>query len=145
MSARLEQYIEFGIEQERYAIKISDIHEIIKLQDITEIPNVQPYVKGVINLRGKVVPVISLRYLFQVDGEAKTKQPRIIVVNHKDDVVGIMVDQVNKVTTFSDIQQPPERLGQINGAFFVGIGFTPEGLVGILELDQVLLKEGDPA
>jgi purine-binding chemotaxis protein CheW len=136
-----EQYIEFGIEDEQYAIRIEDIHEIIKMQSVTEIPNVMHYVKGVINLRGKIVPVISLRNLFNLEEKKYTKDTRIVVVHHQEESVGIVVDRVNKVTTFSDIQQPPDRVGGIDGNFFVGIGLTAEGLAGILQLDHVLLHE----
>jgi purine-binding chemotaxis protein CheW len=136
-----EQYVEFGVENEQYAIRIQDIHEIIKMQDITQIPNVMPYVKGVINLRGKIVPVISLRNLFSLPDKEHSKSTRIVVVHHQEDTVGIVVDSVNKVSTFSDIQPPPERVGGIDGNYFVGIGLTPSGLVGILKLDQVLVHE----
>jgi purine-binding chemotaxis protein CheW len=136
-----EQFVEFGIENEQYAIRIQDIHEIIKIQDITEIPNVKHYVKGVINLRGKIVPVISLRNLFDAEEKEFSKASRIVVVHHHEDTVGIIVDRVNKVATFSDIQPPPDRVGGINGNFFVGIGLTVGGLVGILKLDEVLLHE----
>lgn len=136
-----QQYIEFAIEREQYAIEIQDIHEIIKMQDITEIPNVRPYVKGVINLRGKIVPVISLRSLFSLGEKEYTRTTRIIVVHHQEDTVGIIVDRVNKVTTFSDIQPPPERVGGIDGNYFVGIGLTTSGLVAILKLNEVLLRE----
>jgi purine-binding chemotaxis protein CheW len=136
-----EQYIEFAIDKEHYAIRIEDIHEIIKLQDITQIPNVTSYVKGVINLRGKIVPIISLRSLFQLQEIEQTRYARIIVVNHLEDTVGIIVDRVNKVTNFSDIQIPPDRVGGIDGNYFIGIGITLSGLVGILKLDEVLLRE----
>ncbi len=136
-----DQYVEFGVGEENYAILISDIHEIIRMQDITEIPNCQHYVQGVINLRGRIVPVISLRSLFSLDKEVLTKSTRIVVVNHQEESVGIIVDKVNKVATFSDIQAPPERVGGISGAYFVGIGITPTNLVGILKLDEVLLRE----
>lgn len=136
-----DQYVEFGVGEENYAILISDIHEIIRMQEITEIPNSQHYVQGVINLRGRIVPVISLRSLFSLDEEVLTKSTRIVVVNHQEESVGIIVDKVNKVATFSDIQAPPERVGGISGAYFVGIGITPTNLVGILKLDEVLLRE----
>lgn len=136
-----EQYVEFGIENEQYAIRIQDIHEIIKMQEITQIPNVKEFVKGVINLRGKIVPVLSLRSLFHVGEREYTKSTRIVVVNHREDTVGIIVDRVSKVTTFSDIQTPPDRVGGIDGNFFVGIGFSGDGLVGILKLDEVLLHD----
>lgn len=136
-----EQYVEFGIEQEQYAIRIEDIHEIIKIQDITAIPNVKDYVKGVINLRGRIVPVISLRCFFGSEEVPFTKSSRIVVIHHQEEAVGIIVDRVNKVTTFSDIQPPPERVGGVQGNFFTGIGLAESRLVGILRLDEVLLHE----
>jgi purine-binding chemotaxis protein CheW len=135
------QYVEFGIAREQYAIPIQDIHEIIKIQDIMQIPNVLPYVKGIINLRGKIVPVLSLRHLFNIAEQGYTNTTRIVVVRYQEETVGIIVDSVNKVTTFSDIQPPPERVGDIDGNFFTGIGLSDRGLVGILKLDQVLLHE----
>ncbi|MHA0856925.1 chemotaxis protein CheW [Paenibacillus sp. CMAA1364] len=135
------QYIEFTINEEQYAIRIQDIDEIIKVQDITQIPSVTSYVEGVINLRGRVVPVISLRKFFDLEDKEYTRRTRIIVINHQEDAVGIIVDAVNKVTTFSDIQAPPERMGGIDGTYFVGIGVTEVGLVAILELNEILLRE----
>jgi len=135
------QYVEFSVGDENYAILISEIHEIIRMLDITEIPNCPSYVQGVINLRGKIVPVISLRSLFALEGDTLSKSTRIVVVNHSEESVGIIVDRVNKVTTFTDIQTPPERIGGVSGSYFVGIGISSDELVGILKLDEVLLRE----
>ncbi len=132
------QYIDVGIGQERYALRIQDIHEIIKLQDITELPNSKQYMKGVINLRGKLVPIISLRMRFGMAEIDYTKSTRIVVVNHSDEMIGIIVDRVNQVATLSEIQPPPERIGNIQSSFFTGIGNTNTGLVSVLKLDQVL-------
>lgn len=137
-ATQLDQYIEVRIETERYALKIDEIHEIIKMQDITAIPNSKDYVKGVINLRGNIVPIISLRNRFGLAEESYTKATRIVVVNDSDEMVGIVVDQVNQVTTFADIQPPPERIDSVQGSYFSGIGRTETGLVSILKLDQVL-------
>lgn len=136
-----EQYVEFGIADEQYAIRIQDIHEIIKMQEITQIPNVRAFVKGVINLRGRIVPVISLRNLFDMAEAPSTKATRIIVVNHLEDTVGIIVDRVSKVTTFTDIQPPPDRFGGMESNYFIGVGITDGGLVGILRLDEVLIHD----
>ncbi|RXZ79814.1 purine-binding chemotaxis protein CheW [Paenibacillaceae bacterium] len=136
-----EQYVEFGIGDEGYAIKISDVHEIIRVQNMTDIPNSQAYVKGVINLRGKIVPIVSLRSLFAMADDQFTKASRIVVVHHQEESIGIIVDRVNRVTTFSDIQPPPDRVGGISGAYFIGIGITPAGLIGILKLDEVLIAQ----
>ncbi|KRF09991.1 chemotaxis protein CheW [Paenibacillus sp. Soil766] len=135
-----EQYVELGIGNETYAIRIQDIHEIIKMQDVTQIPNALGYLKGVINLRGRIIPVISLRNMFGLMEEENTKFTRIVVVNHVEDTVGVIVDRVNKVTNLSDIQPPPDRVGGISGNYFAGIGITDHGLVGILKLEEVLLR-----
>lgn len=137
----LEQYVEFGVEHENYAIRISEVHEIIRMQDITEIPGGPVYVKGVINLRGRIVPVISLRRLFALPEAECGKATRIIVLGHMEEYVGIVVDRVNQVTAFRDIQSPPDRIGGLNGALFTGIGISSTGLVGILKMDEVLLRE----
>ncbi|MFC5702497.1 chemotaxis protein CheW [Cohnella faecalis] len=136
-----DQYVEFSLGREKYAILISEIHEIIRMQDITQVPSSPRYVRGVINLRGKIVPVISLRSLLSLAEENASKATRIVVVNHREESVGIIVDNVNKVVRFSDIQPPPDRVGGISGVFFAGIGFSGEDLVGILRLGEVLLKE----
>lgn len=133
-----DQYVEFSVGDENYAILISEIHEIIRMLDITVIPNSPSYLQGVINLRGKIVPVISIRNLFGMEGNELSKSTRIVVVNHREESVGIIVDRVNKVTTFTDIQSPPDRIGGVNGSYFLGIGIIQDELVGILKLDSVL-------
>jgi purine-binding chemotaxis protein CheW len=139
--ANQEQYVEFGIGDENYAIKISEVQEIIKAQEMTEIPNCRHYVRGVINLRGRIVPIISLRSLFSLNEDSATKSTRIVVVNHQEESVGIIVDRVNKVTMLSDMQPPPDRIGGISGDYFAGIGITATGLVAILKLGEVLLRD----
>ncbi|MBP1990688.1 chemotaxis protein CheW [Paenibacillus eucommiae] len=136
-----DQYIEMTVGKESYAIRIEEIHEIIKMQAITDIPQSKHYVKGVINLRGKVVPVVSLRSLFSLPDEAFTKNTRIVVVRHQEESIGIIVDQVNKVTTYPEIGPPPERVSVGSSAYFQGIGLCEGSLVGILKLDDVLIRD----
>ncbi|WP_311771665.1 chemotaxis protein CheW [Cohnella lubricantis] len=136
----MEQYVEFGIGNENYAIRISEVHEIIRMQDITEIPNGPSYVKGVINLRGRIVPVIGLREMFGLPDKEFGKATRIVVLNHLEEFIGIVVDRVNQVVSFENTQPPPDRIGGLNGNLFTGIGISSTGLVGILKLDEVLLR-----
>lgn len=143
MNFSQEQYIQFVIAQEKYAIHISEIHEIIKMQHINEVPSTRPYVKGVINLRGQIIPVVSLRVLFNLGDDEYTRHTRVVVVNHHEETIGIIVDRVDQVTTFTDIQPPLERIAGINGANFTGIGIQGDDIVGILKLDQVLIKEDE--
>lgn len=142
-AAEHEQYVEFGMGEEQYAIRIQDIHEIIRMQEITQIPSVRSYVKGIISLRGKIVPVISLRSVFRQEEKAYSKSTRIILVHHGEDPVGIIVDRVHKVIAFSNIQPPPEWGGGADGRFIAGIGVAGGSLVGILKLDHLLLYEQD--
>lgn len=133
------QYIEFEVEGEHYAVPISDIHEIIKMQEITEIPNGPRYVQGVIQLRGSIIPVISLRRLFSLQKDEYTKMTRIIVVSHKEELAGFIVDKVNQVKVLTEIQPPPYKTSSASGNYFTGIGLSDDRLVGILKLDEVLL------
>ncbi|WNS41728.1 chemotaxis protein CheW [Paenibacillus sp. MMS20-IR301] len=139
-SAVQRQYVEFGVDNEHYAIPISDVHEIIRMQEITDIPNGRHYVKGIINLRGRIVPVLSLRVLLAMDEVSSTKHTRILVVHHLEEAIGVIVDKVNKVTTFNDIQPAPDSIAGISGSFFNGVGFSSSELVGILKLDEILLR-----
>jgi purine-binding chemotaxis protein CheW len=135
---RQNQFIEVGVENQRYAISINDINEIIRMQDITKVPGSKSYIQGVINLRGTIVPVIGLRQRFAMPEQPDNKETRIVVVNHDDEMMGIVVDRVHKVAAFTDIQPAPEHTGSSQGSFCSGIGKTDNGLVSILKLDQVL-------
>lgn len=134
------QYVQFRIDEDCFAIHISDIHEIIKPQEISKIPDTKPHIKGVINLRGQIIPVISLRILFGLTDEPFTKSSRIIVTQDNNEKIGLIVDRVDKVTIFDDIQPPPDRIGAIHEANFTGVGVLGDNIVGILNLDQVMLR-----
>jgi len=138
MLLELEQFIEFEMNQERYAFHIEEVQEIVKMQVIKQFPHSMLYVKGVINLREKIVPVVSLRKLFHYQEVEHTKDTRIILVNHNDNIIGIIVDAVQRVASFSKIQPPPEKVGAMKGSTFVGIGIAEDGLVAIIKLGQLL-------
>ncbi|WP_058300611.1 chemotaxis protein CheW [Gorillibacterium timonense] len=132
-----DQYIELTVGTETCAIRIEEIDEIIKVLAITDIPFSRSEVKGVINLRGKVVCVMSLRNLVGMPDEPYTKENRIVVVRYRNESVGLIVDKVNKVTTYAEIHPPSGQTSDREG-LFQGIGQNHDKLVGILELDKVL-------
>ncbi|MFC4767213.1 chemotaxis protein CheW [Effusibacillus consociatus] len=134
------QYVVIELREEKYALRIYDIYEVIKMQKITEVPNSKTYILGVINLRGKIVPIISLRKRFGLPEVPATKSTRIVVVNIQEEIIGIVVDGVNKVATFTDIQPPTEIVSGVDGTYFEGIGQSEEGLVSILKIDRVLYE-----
>ncbi|QCX33203.1 purine-binding chemotaxis protein CheW [Caloramator sp. E03] len=132
------QYVVFELSDERYALKISDVYEIIKMQKITVIHNSKPFLEGVINLRGKIVPVVSLHKKFGLTNYEVSKSTRIIFVKSNDEMIGIVVDRVNHVIKFSDIQPPPDMVAGIDGNNFTGIGISEEGMASILEINHIL-------
>ncbi|PQP81899.1 chemotaxis protein CheW [Paenibacillus sp. PCH8] len=137
-SLQKEQYIELSVGAETCAIRIEEIHEIIKVLSITDIPFSRPEIKGVVNLRGKVVCVMSLRNLLGMPDEPDTRATRIIVVRYQDEFIGLIVDRVNKVTTYSEIHPPAGGHSRNREAFFQAVGQQGDELVGILKLDEIL-------
>ncbi|GIQ63037.1 hypothetical protein PACILC2_16050 [Paenibacillus cisolokensis] len=95
--------------------------------------------EGVTNIRGKIVPIISLRKRFQLGETAVTPKARIVVVNHNEEMIGIVVDGVNQVIKFSEIQPATEIVAGIDSSYLQGIGLSEEGLIGILNLHHVLV------
>jgi len=135
IAAEPGQYIELVSGHERYGLKLECIHEIITIREITEIPRARAHIKGVINLRSRIVPVICLRTRLGLSEESYTKASRIVVVNAREEIVGIIVDRVNRVVTLQHVQPPSERLGT---EFFLGAGTTEDGIIHILDLQQLL-------
>jgi purine-binding chemotaxis protein CheW len=133
-----DQYIVIELGTEKYALKISEVYEIIKIQKITAVPNSKTFLEGVTNIRGKIVPIISLRKRFQLGETSVIPKARIVVVNHNEEMIGIVVDGVKQVIKFSDIQPSAEIVSGVDGSYFQGIGQSEEGLIGILNLEHVL-------
>ncbi len=135
------QYVVYELSNERYALKISDVYEIIKVQKITAVYNSKKYLEGVINLRGKIVPVVNLHKRFALADYTLTKSTRIVVVESRDEMVGIVVDKVNQVVRFNDIQPPPDMVAGIDGNYFEGIGLAEDGVVSLLKIEKVLHEQ----
>ncbi|OKP85131.1 hypothetical protein A3844_17935 [Paenibacillus helianthi] len=136
-----EQYVVSRLGSEKHAINIRDINEIIKMEHITGVPNSKPFIRGVINLRGRIVPVISLCRRFGIPETPMGAQSRIIVVGYKQEAIGITVDAVEKVTSFQEIE-PPLESREVQGAQYMdGIGQSADGLISILNVDR-LFGEG---
>lgn len=141
LAAMSEQYIVSRLGSERHAFNIHEIDEIIKMEHITVVPDSKPFILGVINLRGKIVPVISMCKRFGIPETPVSPQSRIIVVRYKQEALGIIVDAVEKVTSFQHIE-PPLETHEIYGAQYMdGIGQSSDGLISILSIER-LFGEG---
>jgi len=113
-----DQYIVIELGTEKYALKISEVYEIIKMQKITAVPNSKAFLEGVTNIRGKIVPIVSLRKRFRLGETLVVHKTRIVVVNHHGEMIGIVVDGVNRVLKFSDIQPSAEIVSGVDQQLF---------------------------
>jgi purine-binding chemotaxis protein CheW len=135
------QYVIVRIAKKNYTVNIRDIREIIRMQEMTAIPNSPAHIKGVINLRGIVIPVVSLRHKLGLGEEQYTKDTRILIVNHSDEMVGLIVDSVSKVTAFDEIEPfTDSEAEECAGDFFSGIGHAGGESFKIFNMDKVLHK-----
>ncbi len=134
-----KQYVQFSVCEEMYAIPISGIHEIIRMKYITFIPASPTYMIGVIHLRDALLPVISLSRLFHKKEPEATKESRIMVVHYRGKPMGMVVDRVEKVVVFSDIQEASSPYGRVGMACICRIGIAAGELVGIINLDELQL------
>lgn len=136
------QLVVFQLGDEYYGAEIGVIREIVTLTHITPVPRTPAYVKGVINSRGRVLPVIDLRRRLGLGVAEETKQTRIAVVEQDGGQVGMIVDGVTEVLRAApdQIEPPPPVLGGIGSDFIKGVAKSQEKLVTLLDLDKVLAQ-----
>src|SRR5579864_3892276 len=134
------QLVVFQLGAELYGVEISRVHEIIRLQSVTRVPRAPAYVEGVINLRGKVIPVIDLRRRLGLPTAEHTRAGRIVVVEIGDQVVGVIVDGVSEVLRVNGatIEPPSPVVAGVEAEHINGIAKLPDRLVILLDLDRVL-------
>jgi len=141
------KYLTFALEPEEYGLEILKVREIIGYMDITAVPQTPHHVKGVINLRGQVIPVIDLRAKFGMETAEVTEQTCIIVVEtsqaSRKFSTGIVVDRVQEVLDISgeDIEEAPQFGSSVNTDFILGMGKIGESVKILLDIDRVLAGE----
>ncbi|HQQ51909.1 MAG TPA: chemotaxis protein CheW [Spirochaetota bacterium] len=137
------QLVSFKLDKIEYGIDILSVHEILRIPEITRLPNAPDYIKGVINLRGNVIPVVDIRMRFGMPSAPVTELSRIIVVEIGEKLVGLMVDNVYQVIRLSRsrIDEPHELIEGISTEFINGIGRLQDRLIVILRLDNILFGE----
>ena len=142
------KYMTFKLAREEYGLEILKVREIIGLMDITRVPGTQEFIRGVINLRGKVIPVVDLRQKFGMERIDATDQTVIIVVQYtfrKEDVtMGILVDEVVEVLDIPAAKiEPAPNFGSGAGAtlFILGVGKADRRVIFLLDIGRVLTDE----
>ncbi|SHL01372.1 chemotaxis protein CheW [Rhodothermus profundi] len=140
---QLLQLVSFLIENEEFGVDILNVQEIIRPVDITRVPNAPAFVEGVINLRGRIVPVVDLRKRFNLPQRERDKNSRIIVVELGDKIVGFMVDAVREVLRVdpSVIEPPPELAIGIDAHYITGVAKLEDRLLILLDLERILSEE----
>jgi len=135
--------IVFQLKDEEYGVEVSQVKSIEKLEHITRVPRTPKFVKGVINLRGVVTPIIDLRTRFGLEEGEYTESTRIIIVAVGELEVGLIVDAANDVIDIpvNAVEPPPEVVGGVEAAYLRGVAKLENRLLVMLNLDKVLSTE----
>jgi purine-binding chemotaxis protein CheW len=134
------QYVTFLIRDEKYALDITKVREFITYTQITKMPSLPYYVKGIINLRGSIIPVVDLRTRFNLEELEYNKYTVIIIVQVETKLIGMVVDSVSDVIFIPEeqIQPPPEFSTSIDMEYITGLGQYKDELVLLLEGEKLL-------
>jgi purine-binding chemotaxis protein CheW len=143
LDSRIVQLVSFLLEDVEYGIEILSVHEILRIPVITRLPNVPVFVKGVINLRGNVIPVVDVRERFGFKPAVLTEQSRIIVIETEDKLIGLMVDNVSQVLRLreSSIDPPSVLIEGVSEEFIKGVGRMKDRLIVILSMKNIFLED----
>jgi purine-binding chemotaxis protein CheW len=136
------KFLTFHLAKEDYGIEIRHVTEIIGIQKITEVPDMPDFVRGVINLRGKVIPVMDVRTRFRMPPREYDERTCIVVVNIESQSVGLVVDQVNEVADIPDTQiEPPPRSWKAEGSYIQGMGKIGAEVKILINVQKLLSDE----
>lgn len=136
----LLQLVSFKIGEEEFGVDILSVQEINRMSQITKVPNTPDFIEGVINLRGRIIPVIDLRVKLGMTRKEHGKNTRIVVVELKGQTIGFIVDEVSEVLRISkDITEaPPEMVGGVRSDYITSIGKLEDRLLILLDLEKIL-------
>jgi purine-binding chemotaxis protein CheW len=137
------QLVSLRLAQEEYGIEITKVQEIILMGEITRVPQTPDYIKGLINLRSTVIPIVDLRLRFGLPQEEVTDETRIMVVNVMGKTIGIIVDAVSEVLRISkdQIAPPPPTVAGLGREYLTGLVKLDNRLLILLDIDKILGQE----
>lgn len=144
MTTEAKQYIVVRIGNEQYGIDIKYVDNIVRMQRITRVPKAQSYFKGVINLRGEIIPVMSIRLKFGLEPDEITNSTRIIILKFEaQSAIGILVDEVKEVVTLEDenIDKVTYNAKDEKSMFLNGIGKHGDNLISLLNIAGVIVDK----
>lgn len=134
------QLVSFNIGTEEFGVDILKVQEINRMVEITKVPQAPNYVEGVINLRGKVIPIVDLRKRFSLELKEHDKNTRIVVVDIGGNIMGMIVDSVSEVLRLpaSTIEPPPDIVTGVNSEYIKGVAKLEDRLLIFLDLSRVI-------
>jgi len=139
----MRSLVAFKINTEEFAVDIGSVQEINRAVEVTRIPNSPPHVQGVMNLRGKIIPVVDLRRLLGFQARTADTQSRIIVIDIGGVVAGFLVDSVSEVVQLpeSSVEAPPTLAGGLEPHYVQGVGKIDDRLLILLNLQKMFLTQ----
>lgn len=145
LDGEIVQLVSFNLEDVEYGIDILSVHEILRIPDLTRLPNTPKFIKGVINLRGNVIPVVDIRERFGFKKAQVTELSRIIVIEADDKLIGMLVDNVSQVLRLreANIDPPSLLIEGVSEEFITGVGRLKDRLIIILNLKNILFEDSD--
>lgn len=139
------KYVTFFLEGEEYALPIYQVQEIMRVGEVTRVPNSPEHVRGVMNLRGKIIPVIELKKRLSLGEALIDGNSRIVVVEDGPKVMGLMVDRVAQVLniTTEQIDKAPDEVVQVHESYIKGVGKIDQRMIILLDLEKIIVKNGE--
>ncbi|HUI69634.1 MAG TPA: chemotaxis protein CheW [Spirochaetia bacterium] len=140
----VKQLISFAVGEEVYGFELQHVKEVIRMREITWLPETPSYVQGIINLRGQVIPVIDLREKFGLPSTEATAETRVIVVEVEESVVGMVVDSADEVVRLpeSQFEPPPTVLSKESQSYITAVGKQEDRLITLLDVKRLLKSVG---
>jgi len=137
------QLVVFGVGKELYGVGIALVYEIVRVPEVTEVPDAPDFFEGVINLRGRIVPVMDLRKRLRLAPMERTKSARILITQNDGRAIGLLVDSVTEVIKLAPeaVEEPPQMIASVGIEYITGVAKVGEKLVILLNLDKILSVE----
>jgi purine-binding chemotaxis protein CheW len=137
------KYLTFALADEQYGLGLLKVREVVAMMDITAVPRVPDFIRGIINLRGQVIPVIDLRARFTMPAVESTPKTCIVVAYVGEIEVGLVVDHVLEVLELSEgqVEETPSLGADVDTGFILGIGKTDDAITILLDIDKVLGRD----
>ncbi|HEX3032528.1 MAG TPA: chemotaxis protein CheW [Bacillota bacterium] len=138
-----KQFVVFQLSKETYGVDIGQVSEIITMQQITKVPHTIEFIEGIINLRGRVIPVVDLRKRFGLPCDEITRNTRIVVIEIGGNTLGMIVDGVSEVLRISGdiVEAPPPAITNVDADYLEGVAKLEDRLIILLNLEKVLTKQ----